>query len=287
MLSKLIVAAFTSLASLGLFLTIQEPPKGERPPDPKKKKHDEKKKKGAEDDLRHAYDLLRRLKVDGGGPAEDRLKDWMARSSALYRKGVDAYSRGDKRLAHEYGASAHDLARAVDHALKADHAAEASPDLPPPPEPAKKKAEDHGEHVNHDLQRAFDRYQEIKPKVEGVKDAAFYLDAAKDLYNAARHDAEEGRLDRAGELAKAAEAMTHVPEHLAHAAEAGSELENRPEPPKRPEPPSRSRREVRVNCRLPSRIEWEANSLFSDKSTTRSRDPTPPGRFSVEVDGKP
>ena len=261
MLSKLIVTAFTSLASLGLFLTIQEPPKNERPPDPKKKKHDAKKKKGAEDDLRHAYDLLRRLRIDGGGPAEDRLKDWMERSSALYRKGVDAFDQGDKRLAHEYGASAHDLARAVDHALKADHAGEGGGDLPPPPEPAKKKAEDHGEHVNHDLQRAFDRYQEIKPRVEGVKEAAFYLDAAKDLYNAARHDAEEGRLDRAGELAKAAEAMTHVPEHLAHAAEKGpdepgSEPKAPPEPPKRPSRPGvRSLREDRVSFRLPSRIE--------------------------------
>lgn len=259
MFSKLIVAAFTSLASLGLMLTIQEPPKGERPPDPKKKKHDEKKKKGAEDDLRHAYDLLRRLRIEGGGRADDRLQDWMRRSSDLYRKGVDAFDQGDKRLAHEYGASAHDLARAVDHALKADQANEKSPDLPPPPEP-RKKAEGPHDHVNHDLQRAFDRYQEVKERVAGVKDAPFYLDAAKDLYNAARHDAEEGRLDRAGELAKAAEAMTHVPEHLGHAAEAGpgergSDFEARHEPPKRPEPPKGRPAHPRRPGELPPPIE--------------------------------
>ena len=49
-------------------------------------------------------------------------------------------------------------------------------------------------------------------------DAKFYLDAARDLYNAARRDVEAGREERAGELARAAEAMTHVPEHLSNAA---------------------------------------------------------------------
>jgi hypothetical protein len=234
------MAAISGLASLGLVLTVQEPPKGERPPEPKKK-HEPKKKKGAEDDLRRAYDLLRRLRVDDVGRAEERLKDWIERASGLYRRGIEAHDRGDERLAHEYGASAHDLARAVDHALHANRAAEGNPDLPPPPEPAK-GGEGERDRVSRDLQRAFDRYQEIRPRVEGVKDAGFYLDAAKDLYNAARRDAEEGRLGRAGELAKAAEAMTHVPEHLGHASEAGtggagSEFEARPKPPRRPEPP--------------------------------------------------
>ena len=42
-----------------------------------------------------------------------------------------------------------------------------------------------------------------------------YVKAARDLYTAARRDLEAGRDERAGELARAAEAMTHVPEHLA------------------------------------------------------------------------
>lgn len=245
---KLMMTTFSGLASLGLFLTIQEPPKGPRPAEPKKKKHEEKKKMGAEHDLRKAYDLLRRVRVDSaGGRAEERLKDWVERASALYRKGIDAHERGDERLAHEYGASAHDLARAVDHALRADQIGRGETDLPAPPEPAKKKGETDEDRAAHDLRRAFDRYQEIEARVEGVKDARFYLDASKDLYNAARHDAEEGRFDRARELAKAAEAMTHVPEHLGHAAEAGpggpgSEFKARPRPPKprpRPAPPER------------------------------------------------
>jgi hypothetical protein len=41
---------------------------------------------------------------------------------------------------------------------------------------------------------------------------------ARDLYRAARRDLEAGREDRGGELARAAEAMTHVTEHLGHVA---------------------------------------------------------------------
>ena len=68
----------------------------------------------------------------------------------------------------------------------------------------------------------------VRGGLDAPKDEAdkFYIDAARDLYNAARRDAEAGRLDRAGELAKAATAITHVSEHLAHA------LHDGPPPPR-------------------------------------------------------
>jgi hypothetical protein len=67
--------------------------------------------------------------------------------------------------------------------------------------------------AHRDLQNAYDRIRKAREEYPG-EDAKFYLDAARDLYNAARRDAQAGRLDRASELARAAEALTHVPAHL-------------------------------------------------------------------------
>jgi hypothetical protein len=66
----------------------------------------------------------------------------------------------------------------------------------------------------------------------------FYRETARDLYNAARRDVEAGRYDRAGELARAADAMTHVIEHLGHAADQSARPEPR-EPEPKPEPKAR------------------------------------------------
>ncbi len=68
-------------------------------------------------------------------------------------------------------------------------------------------------------------------------DSDFYVKAARDLYSAARRDLEAGRDERAGELARAAEAMTHVPEHLAQVANARGQFGVRPAAPLPPEGP--------------------------------------------------
>ena len=64
-----------------------------------------------------------------------------------------------------------------------------------------------------DLYRAYDRLGWLGTW-QGAPGSEFYVKAARDLYSAARRDLEAGRDERAGELARAAEAMTHVPEHL-------------------------------------------------------------------------
>src|SRR5205823_1089594 len=154
-------------------------------------------------------DLLRRLRSDGRttGRPEERLRDWTDRATKLYRDGVKAFKEGDHRLAHEYGASAHDLAKAVDHSRNAAQYERPDPDLPPPP--SGPGPEDDGDRVRHDLRRAYDRIRDgLDDKLAG--DPKFYLDAARDLYNAARRDAEAGRSERAVELARAADAMSHV-----------------------------------------------------------------------------
>ena len=117
---------------------------------------------GPAGDLRKAYDLLRRLRADDrpAGRPEERLRDWTDRAAKLYRDGLKAFEDGDDRLAHEYGAAAHDLARAVDHARNAARFDQPDPDLPPPPDGP--GPEDAGERARRDLRRAYDRIAELR-----------------------------------------------------------------------------------------------------------------------------
>lgn len=216
---KLAMTLTTSLLGVGLSTFLTPPPGRDTPPPPsakkKEKEKDKDKEKGAVGDLRKAYDAIRRIRLDDGrGSApEERLRDWADRAAGFYRDGLKAMERGDERETHEYGAIAHDLARAANHAAEAQRLDRRTDDLPPPP-----GDENEGERTARDLRRAYDRIKEMDRR-EVSHDGRFYVDAARDLYGAARRDAEDGRLDRAGELARAAEAMTHVPEHLGHLAE--------------------------------------------------------------------
>jgi hypothetical protein len=239
---KLLTMGASSL--IGIALLGAQPPDDERggpppPPPPKKKKAADR----PGEDLRKAYQLLRRLRADGraSGRPEERLKDWTERAAKLYRDGVKAHQDGSERLAHEYGAAAHDLARAVEHSRNASAYEERDSDLPPPPDGG--PGGDEGR-VRADLWRAHDRIQDSLEERHGPADK-FYLNAARDLYNAARRDAEAGRSERAEELARAADAITHVSEHLAHALNDGPppplDRDDRPEAkgegPERKRPP--------------------------------------------------
>jgi hypothetical protein len=219
---KLAAAASSILVSIGLAAFFPpDPPRPDGPPPPKSKGKGEAKKKGEHSpqvDLRKAYDLLRRLRAADGpaGRPEERIRDWTERAVNTYRDGVKALDAGDEFLAHEYGAVAHDLARAADHARNAALLDRRDPDLPPPPEGF--GPDDSGERVLRDLNRAYDRISDMGD-AEPAPGADFYLKAARDLYRAARRDLEAGREERGGELARAAEAMTHVAEHLGHVAD--------------------------------------------------------------------
>jgi hypothetical protein len=219
MLSKILSLGLTSLLGLALTTAYQPPPPEEgAPPPPKTKKKDDP--GPPEGGLRKTYDLLRRLRSENrtAGRPEERLRDWTERATGLYREAVKAEKAGNDQAAHEYGVAAHDLARAVELARGAalsDQAEAGDPDLPPPP--SGPGPEGDRERVTRDLNRAYDHIRDQLDKDDAGKDAKFYNEASRDLYNAARRDAEAGRLERAGELARAAEAMSHVNEHLAHA----------------------------------------------------------------------
>jgi hypothetical protein len=237
MLGKLFALGVSAVLGISLAGFFPPPPPDDGPPPPLKKKGE----RAPGGDLKKAYDLLRRLRSDGRatGRPEERLLDWTERATRLYRHGVKAHEVGDLRLAHEYGAAAHDLARAVDHARNAERYERPDPDLPPPP--SWPGPEDDDARVRRDLRHAYNRIRDARDDSPGA-DRKFYLDAARDLYNAAQRDAEAGRQERAGELARAAEAMSHVVEHLGHAAD-----RDRPD-----EPPSPDRKHERPeDDRLP------------------------------------
>jgi hypothetical protein len=215
---KLVASASTVLVSLALTAFFQPPPQRDGlPPPPKAKgKGDGKKKGGPEPggELRKSYDLLRRLRADDGvaGRADERLRDWTDRAARLYREGLRAQTAGDLFIAREYGTAAHDLARAIDHTRNATRFDRPDPDLPQPSDNF--GLEDTRERARGDLYRAYDRLQWLSTW-QAAPDSEMYIKAARDLYAAARRDLEAGRDERAGEMARAAEAMTHVPEHLA------------------------------------------------------------------------
>jgi hypothetical protein len=259
-LLKLVALGSSSLLGLALATAIpSEPPQGPGPPSKAKKKDD--KDPGGE--MKKAYDLLRRLRSDNRnvGRPEERLNDWTDRATRLYREALKASDKGEDRQAREYGLAAHDLARAVDHARNAA-TFDLDNDLPPPSDA--RGPEDEGERTRRDLRHAHDRIVDLTDEAEGPE-IKFYLNASKDLYNAARRDAVAGRQERAGELARAAEALTHVPEHLARA----TGFDDRPEPkekkkkdrfePKekkdRPEPPVAKRDRPEPGGEIPPPIE--------------------------------
>jgi hypothetical protein len=220
-MTKLIAMLGSGLVGLGLAGLYEPVPDPQRDDGPAKKKG-EPGKKGAEE-LTKAYNLLRRLKADDD--KGDRLRDWTDRAAKLYRRAVDAARNGDPRREAELALAAHDLARAVDHSRNASRSDRSDPDLPPPP--GRDGFGDDRGPLRKDLRKAYDRIVDLG-EGRDAPDARFYRDAARDLYNAARRDVEAGRPERAGELARAAEAMTHVPEHLARAE--GRETDDGPEP---------------------------------------------------------
>jgi hypothetical protein len=228
MFLKLLGAGASGLLSLTLLGMIPaSSQERDEPPPPKKKDVLGKKKgefakkkgeEGPEHDLNRAYNVLRRLRAEGqaSGRTEARIREWTDRAVDYYRNGLTALRDGNRQLAHEYGAIAHDLARAVEHARNAALYDRPDDDLPPPPETGR---EGRGGEARKELTKAYQRLREEDPGSDAGPKAEPYRNAASELYRAARRDYEAGRTERAAELARAAEAMSHVAGHLGHAAD--------------------------------------------------------------------
>ncbi len=185
------------------------------------------------------------------GRTDERLREWTDQAAKLYRKALTAQTGGDALIAREYGAAAHDLARAVDHARNAARYDRPDPDLPDPSDDI--EGDETRERAQRDLRRAYERITWLGTW-EPAADLTVYVKAAQDLYNAARRDLAAGRDERGDELARASEAMTHVPEHLAQAGDR-DRFAPRPAPVPPPESPApkgkRAERRELENSGLP------------------------------------
>jgi len=240
MLYKLLGVVASGLLSLTLLGMLPASSQEPEPPPPKKKglfakKGEHVKKKGeggAEADLNRAYHILRRLRADGSaaGRTDGRIREWTDRAVDYYRNGLRALRDDNPQLAHEYAVIAHDLARAIEHARNAALYDRPDDDLPAPPEVARRAR---GGEAHKELTKAYQRLREGYDGSDAGPTAKVYRDAAGELYRAARRDFEANRTERAAELARAAEAMSHVAEHLGHAADV------REAPPPRVEPKGR------------------------------------------------
>jgi hypothetical protein len=191
---------------------------------PKKEKGDKGPKKG-KNDLQKAYDALTdvtawtetgraRLPRDVA-PLIDQAKD-------LYRDGARAAREEELWRADELAKAAHDAARGLVHVLRAD--APAVRGIPAPPRRDNYELDDL-------LRRTRDRLEDVGALAPRGAGKAF-LDAARRLYDQAR---QAGRDDtsRSLQLARAAEAWTHVGEHLMR-ADARTDYRS---PPDRRRPP--------------------------------------------------
>jgi hypothetical protein len=206
---------------------------------PKGPKGDKGPKKG-KDHLQKAYDALTDVAAwsDRGRARPPRdLEALIDQAKDLYRDAVRAAREDDLGGADELAAAAHDAARGLVHALRAQ--VPLARGIPTPP-----RRDDY--ELDDLLRRTRDRLDDfagLAPRGAGQT----FLDAARPLYDQARR---AGRDDtaRALQLARAAEAWTHVGEHLSRADTRdtrGLEPErrrDRPLPPddrRRPPPPPR------------------------------------------------
>ncbi|HZT79718.1 MAG TPA: hypothetical protein VFA26_05840 [Gemmataceae bacterium] len=215
--------------------------------------------------LRHAYDDLNQvalyLRAEKGKKGEKapreaaRLAD---QANDLYRGAHQAYRAADYARAAELSAAAEDAARGLVHLLRATQPAAAGLPAPPvgvegpPPPPDGKKdrgkkdkgkkdkkgpppeeAADPAGATRDFLQRVRDRLADAAADAPRKGPGRDFLDAARRAYDQAQEALGDKDYARAIGLGRAAEAWSHVGDHLLRAAEAGGE---RPERVPRPAP---------------------------------------------------
>ena len=253
-MSKLVTAGCLAVGACGITLIASNPtafaqplgkdgkaekgPKGKEGPGPKGK---EGPKHIA--DLRRTYDILTETAAQTrpagrkkDGPDGDGRRFYDA-AKKLYRDAVKAADAGEP-TARELAVAAHDAARGLKHFISATTPVE--PDLPRPP--MGRGPEEPWTIALNELQRAKDRLEETGDGQAGRE----FRDAARKLYADGRAAYEAKDFSKAAELARGAEAWSHVGEHLERAIPGGpvGVLEKAPPPvegPKGREPEPRLR----------------------------------------------
>lgn len=207
----------------GLTNLAEAKPKGKGKKGPKKGK----------DHLQKAYEALTDVSAwseSGRARTPRDLTPLIDQAKELYRDAVRAARDEEPRRAHELAAAAHDAARGLVHALRAEAPAVRGIPLPP-------LRDDY--ELDDLLRRTRDRLEDFAEAAPRGAGRAFF-DAARRLYDRARRAGRDDTM-RALQLSRAAEAWTHVGEHLSRAdnrdvRRLGPERRReRPRPPRRPD----------------------------------------------------
>lgn len=173
------------------------------------------------DALQKAYDALTDVaaRMDAGRNRPPRdLAKLADRAREMYRDAVRAARSDADWRAQELAVASHDAARGLLHALRADTPADDRLPLPP------RRDEDE---LNDLLRRTRDRLQDFADQSQRGPGREFF-DAARRLYDRARRAGRDEE-QKALQWARAAEAWTHVGEHLNRADE--RDVRRRPPPP--------------------------------------------------------
>jgi hypothetical protein len=173
-----------------------------------KKKGDKGPGKG-KNDLQKAYDALTDVVAwtEAGRTRPPRdLVALIDQAKDIYRDAVRASREDEPRRADELATAAHDAARGLVHALRADAPSVRGIPVAPLRDPYE---------LDDLLRRTRDRL-EATDASESRGAGREFLDAARRLYDQARQASRDDTV-RALSLARAAEAWTHVGEHLLQA----------------------------------------------------------------------
>jgi hypothetical protein len=239
-LSKLVTAGCLAVGACGITLIASNPTAFAQPPgkDGKAEKGPKGKEgpgpKGKEGpkhiaDLRRTYDILnetaaltRPVGKKKEGPEADGRRFYDA-AKKIYRDAVKA-ADAEEPSARELAIAAHDAARGLKHFVTATIPVEQ--DLPQPP--TGRVSEEPWTVALNKLQRTKDRLGDMGDVQAGRE----FRDAARKLYSDARAAYEAKDYPKAAELARGAEAWSHVGEHLERAMPSGSvgQVEKAPPP---------------------------------------------------------
>ncbi len=173
------------------------------------KKKAEKGPGKGKNDLQKAYDALTDLAAwtDAGRTRPPReLASLVEQARDIYRDAVRASREEEPRQADELAAAAHDAARGLVHAFRADAPSIRGIPVPPLRDPYE---------LDDLLRRTRDRLEDTEA-LESRGTGRAFSDAARRLYDRARQASRDDPV-RALNFARAAEAWTHVGEHLAQA----------------------------------------------------------------------
>jgi phage shock protein A len=176
-------------------------------------------------DLQHAYDRLREVSwilVADKVAAPPQSRELFDSAKELYRSAQQAFTAGDREGAGEMAKAAHDAARGLKHSLEAQQPPVAG--LPAPPAqiggPLDRFSADSSLWIEARdlLQRAYDRIQIATDTADAGSASRLFLEASRRAYTTARRAYSDGDYSRATDLARAAEAWSHVGEHILKAS---------------------------------------------------------------------